>query len=73
MPDAMTQKMLEICDQKISQKGQDVGLSFYAFFKNKNTDPDLLLKVASWWIKTHQLDHFEKALKIKKLLETSPP
>jgi len=22
----------------------------------------------SWWIKTHQLDHFEKALKIKRLV-----
>jgi len=22
-----------------------------------------------WWIKTHQLDHFEKAIKIKKMIE----
>jgi hypothetical protein len=61
--------MLEVCEAKMAQKGANVGLSFYAFFANKNDNPTLLLEVATWWIKTHQLDHFEKALKIKKLLE----
>jgi len=27
------------------------------------------MQVAEWWIKTHQLDHFEKAIKIKKMIE----
>jgi Family of unknown function (DUF6500) len=66
---ALKQKMLEVCEGKITQKGPSVGLSFYAFFANKNDDPTLLLEAATWWIKTHQLDHFEKAVKIKKLVE----
>lgn len=28
----------------------------------------MLMQAAEWWIKTHQLDHFEKALKIKRLV-----
>jgi hypothetical protein len=61
--------MLEVCDGKIAQKGANVGLSFYAFFANKNDDPVSLLEAVTWWIKTHQLDHFEKAVKIKKMVE----
>ncbi|NOR28451.1 MAG: hypothetical protein GQ540_07985 [Lutibacter sp.] len=63
------QKMIAICNAKILKKGTNVGLSFYAFFSNKNDNPDLLFEVAEWWIKTNKLDHFEKALKIKKMLE----
>ncbi|MFT4969304.1 MAG: hypothetical protein ACI9O4_001051 [Chitinophagales bacterium] len=44
-----------------------MGLSFYTFFANKNDDPTRLLKVAEWWILKDQLDHFEKAVKIKEL------
>ncbi|WP_179349499.1 DUF6500 family protein [Winogradskyella pacifica] len=62
-------KILEVCDKKIAQKGTNVGISFYAFFKNKNDNPELLMEAAIWWIKTHQLDHFEKAVKIKALIE----
>jgi uncharacterized protein DUF6500 len=69
MTPALRQKMLEVCDRKLLHKGPDVGLSFYAFFANKNTDPDLLMEAATWWIKTHQLDHFEKAAKIRKMVE----
>ena len=65
----LRKKVIEVCDLKIAQKGSNVGLSFYAFFANKNDDPDLLLEMAEWWIKTHQLDHFEKAMKIKKMVE----
>ncbi len=61
--------MIEVCDQKIAAKGEGVGLSFYAFFKNKNDDPEMLMEAASWWIQTHQLDHFEKAIKIKNMVE----
>lgn len=64
------QKIIEICNAKIAQKGTNVGLSFYAFFKNQNDNPELLMQVAEWWIKTHQLDHFEKAVKIKKMVES---
>lgn len=68
MRDALRQKMILTCDAKIASKGEDVGLSFYAFFKNRNDDPALLMEAASWWIELHQLDHFEKAVKIKAML-----
>ncbi|MFD2530695.1 MULTISPECIES: DUF6500 family protein [Polaribacter] len=61
-------KIVEVCDDKIAKKGENVGLSFYAFFKNKNDNPKLLMQVATWWIETHQLDHFEKAAKIKQMM-----
>ena len=64
----LKQKIIQICEDKIRQKGENVGLSFYAFFANKNDDPETLIQVATWWIKTHQLDHFEKAIKIKQLI-----
>ena len=61
-------KIIEVCDKKIASKGQNVGLSFYAFFANKNDNPELLMEAATWWIKTHKLDHFEKATKIRDLI-----
>lgn len=61
-------RIMQICDDKIAKKGENVGLSFYAFFANKNDDPEMLMQAAEWWIKIHQLDHFEKALKIKRLV-----
>ncbi len=27
------------------------------------------MEAAEWWIKIHQLDHFEKATKIKRMVE----
>ena len=63
-------KIIQVCTQKIALKGENVGLSFYAFFANKNDDPETLMQVATWWIQTHRLDHFEKALKIKHLVES---
>jgi len=68
MTPALKAKIIEICDKKIATKGANVGISFYAFFKNKNDNPKLLMEAATWWIKTHELDHFEKAVKIKKIL-----
>jgi hypothetical protein len=62
-------KIIEICERKIAEKGPKVGLSFYAFFANKNDNPDLLMEAAEWWIKTHKLDHFEKAEKIKAMVQ----
>ena len=62
-------KIIQVCDKKIAAKGDNVGLSFYAFFANKNDDPALLMQAATWWIETHQLDHFEKATKIKSMIE----
>lgn len=62
-------KIVDVCDNKIAQKGTNVGVSFYAFFKNKNDNPELLMEAATWWIKTHKLNHFEKAVKIKALIE----
>ena len=66
---AFRQKAIAVCAAKIAQKGEGVGLSFYAFFANRNDDPDRLMEAATWWIQTHRLDHFEKAVKIKAMLE----
>lgn len=68
MRQSLRDKIISVCDAKIAQKGEGVGLSFYAFFANKNTDPTLLMEAAEWWIKTHQLDHFEKAVKIRDMV-----
>ncbi len=68
MKHCLRDKMIKVCDRKIAQKGEGVGLSFYAFFANKNDNPELLMQAAEWWIKTHELDHFEKATKIKKMV-----
>jgi hypothetical protein len=68
MNPVLKQKIIDVCDRKIAQKGPDVGLSFYAFFANKNDNPQLLMQAAHWWIMEYQLDHFEKALKIKQMV-----
>jgi hypothetical protein len=68
MKSDMRKKIIEVCDRKIIAKGDTVGLSFYAFFKNKNDSPELLMEVAKWWIIDNELDHFEKAIKIKEML-----
>ncbi len=68
MRSQLRQKAIAICDDKISKKGDTVGLSFYAFFANKNDEPELLMEAAEWWIKTHRLDHFEKAAKIRQMI-----
>ncbi|MGB0883056.1 MAG: DUF6500 family protein [Vicingaceae bacterium] len=65
----LREKAIQICEDKIEKKGTNVGLSFYAFFANKNDNPKLLMEMAEWWIKTNEFDHFEKAVKIKKILE----
>ncbi|EIN3722038.1 DUF6500 family protein [Serratia marcescens] len=61
-------KIVKVCEAKIAAKGDDVGVSFYAFFTNKNDDPELLIEVAQWWIMEMKLDHFEKARKIISLV-----
>jgi hypothetical protein len=66
---SLQQKIISVCNDKIEKKGDNVGLSFYAFFANKNDDPELLMEAATWWISTHKLDHFEKAAKIKAMVE----
>ena len=65
----LKEKIIAVCNEKIAKKGTNVGLSFYAFFSNKNNNPELLMEAAEWWIETHQLDHFEKAVKIKGMVE----
>ena len=66
----LREKIVEVCNQKIASKGENVGLSFYAFFANRNDDPELLMEAATWWIELHELDHFEKAVKIKTMVES---
>lgn len=69
MRPSLRAKAIAICDDKIAKKGDGVGLSFYAFFSNRNDDPELLMEAAEWWIKTHALDHFEKATRIRDMLK----
>lgn len=69
MSPLLQEKIIEVCNKKIDSKGANVGLSFYAFFANKNDNPVLLMEAAKWWIETHHLDHFEKAVKIKQMVE----
>lgn len=66
----LREKIVEVCARKIVAKGDTVGVSFYAFFENKNRDPECLMEAATWWIKTHELDHFEKAVKIREMVES---
>ena len=40
MRERLISKIIEVCDKKIASKGENVGVSFYAFFKNKNDDPE---------------------------------
>lgn len=70
MRSSLREKAIAICDDKIAKKGETVGISFYAFFANKNSDPELLMEAAEWWIKTHTLDHFEKAVKIRDMIRS---
>ena len=68
MRDSLRAKAVQICNDKIAKKGETVGLSFYAFFANKNDNPELLMEAATWWIQTHELDHFEKAVKVREMI-----
>jgi hypothetical protein len=65
---SLRSKAIAVCEAKIAKKDETVGLSFYAFFANRNDDPSLLMEAAEWWIKTHALDHFEKAIKIRDMI-----
>lgn len=68
MRSSLRTRAIAICDEKIARKGETVGLSFYAFFANRNDNPDLLMEAAEWWIKQHKLDHFEKATKVRAMI-----
>ena len=70
MRSTLRKKAIAVCNDKVAKKGETVGLSFYAFFANKNDDPELLMEAAEWWIKTHELDHFEKAVKIREMISS---
>ena len=70
MRESLRAKIIKVCAKKIEQKGDGVGVSFYAFFANKNDDPELLFEAATWWIQTHELDHFEKAKKILAMVQS---
>lgn len=70
MRQSLRTKALAVCNDKIAKNGELVGLSFYAFFTNRNDDPELLMEAAKWWIETHGLDHFEKAVKIRDMISS---
>ncbi|MEI8706641.1 DUF6500 family protein [Pseudoalteromonas sp. B62] len=69
MREELRAKIIDVCNKKIDTKGDNVGLSFYAFFANKNDNPELLMEAATWWIQVHKLDHFVKAYKIKEMIQ----
>ncbi len=69
MTNLIKTKIIKVCNDKIAKSGDNVGLSFYAFFENKNTDPELLLEIATWWILDNKFDHFEKATKIRNIVD----
>ncbi|MFH7808721.1 DUF6500 family protein [Acinetobacter sp. BSP-153] len=68
MRDELKEILIRGCNEKIEKKVDNAGLSFYAFFKNKNDNPELLMEAAQWWILQHKLDHFEKAVKVRQLV-----
>jgi len=70
MRSSLRTKAIGVCNDKVAKKGEAVGLSFYAFFANRNDDPELLMEAAEWWIKTHKLDHFEKAVKVRDMINS---
>ena len=72
MRDELKEIFIRGSNEKIEKKGENVGLSFYAFFKNKNDNPELLMEAAHWWIMKHKLDHFEKAVKVRQLVLGDP-
>ena len=41
MRQSLRGRAIGVCDAKIGLKGEGVSLSFYAFFKNKNDEPEL--------------------------------
>ncbi|MDD1779679.1 DUF6500 family protein [Enterovibrio sp. ZSDZ35] len=65
---SLRKKVLDVCQKKIDTKGDKVNVSFYAFFANKNDDPELLMEAATWWIQTHKLDHFVSAHTVMTLV-----
>ncbi len=69
MRENLKKKIIQVCNTKIESKGLNVGLSFYAFFANKNDDPEMLMEAAKWWIMDNKFDHFEKAVKVKEIVE----
>ncbi|GJM12237.1 MAG: hypothetical protein DHS20C12_06400 [Pseudohongiella sp.] len=71
MRKTLRERIVEICNKKIAEKGEDVGVSFYAFFANKNDDPELLMEAATWWIQEHELDHFVKAKTIREMIKNN--
>ena len=73
MRKTLREKIISVCDAKINEKGTGVGLSFYAFFANKNDDPELLMEAATWWIQEHRFDHFEKAVMVRTVVAAMSP
>ena len=68
MKPRLREHAIAVCESKIATMGDDVGLSFYAFFGNKNDDPESLMEAARWWIEMHELDHFVKAVVVRRML-----
>ena len=62
-------KAISVCDDKIAKKGEGVGLSFYAFFANKNDDPTSLWKPPSGGSKPMLSIISRRRLKFVRLLD----
>ncbi|MFJ7311518.1 DUF6500 family protein [Pseudomonas sp. NPDC098747] len=74
MPPELINKILDVCTRKIEQKGENVGLSFYAFFANRNDNPPLLMQPRtgeSWKTNSTILKRQSKSTKRYWLLASS--
>lgn len=67
MRDELKEIFIRGCNEKIEKRRKCRSI-LYAFFKNKNDNPELLMEAAHWWIMKHKLDHFEKAVKVRQLV-----
>ena len=47
MHKSLRDKIISVCEQKITKKGETVGVSFYAFLANKNDNPEQLMEAAT--------------------------
>jgi hypothetical protein len=68
MRPSLRAKVVAVCNEKIATKGAAVGLAFHAFVARPNGNPEVPPEAADGRIKTHRLDHFEWAVKIRELV-----
>lgn len=65
---AYATKSSKCVTQRLPPKAKVSACLFTRFFANKDDDPVLLMEAATWWIETHGLDHFVKAVTIRQMV-----